>query len=369
MSGSDVVNGSNPEVMDVSTPEGRAKVAHLLIMVHGIRDFGQWQTELKSVLPASGIATVSIWYGYFDLFRFLFPFSWFRSAAIDKVARRVREAQKLYPNARYSYLAHSFGTYVVGKMLLEDPNFQAHRIIFCGSVLPADFPIAQLRCNFDPPLLNDVGAKDIWPILADKITWGYGSAGSTGFGQPNVEDRFHNHGHGNFLTADFARQFWTDFLTIGTIKPGIVPPQSSFLRRAAFVFPLKYLLLLAIAAFGAYWFTERPDLACTEKWLSQKEYDDCFEIAKQDKAPRVVEGRRSWFGFGGDVLKARWVAASYRACFYSKSVMDWDEFVEWNGDLSQKGYYPISVRSFLNQEDVESVQATWWKKGCGKPLG
>lgn len=357
-----------PEAIDISSVEGRAKVKHVVIMVHGIRDFGEWQTELKSALPASGIAAVSIWYGYFDLFRFLFPFSWFRRAAITKVSQRVREAQSLYPNAKYSYLAHSFGTYVVGKMLLEDPNFRAHRIIFCGSVLPSDFPIAQLRCNFDPPLLNDVGTRDIWPILAEKITWGYGSAGSTGFGQANAENRFHDCGHGNFLTAEFASDFWTGFLKSGEIKPGIVPPGPSFWRRAAFTVPVKYLILLLLVISGAYWYTARPDLPCTEKWLNFTDYDACFDVAKSTKAPVVVEGRRSWFGFGEDSLRAHWITTSHPECFYSYSRLTRSQLVNENTRLNEDGYFPISVRSFTNKEHVQRFQATWLKKECPVPI-
>lgn len=333
---------------------------HVVIMVHGIRDFGEWEDALDRELGKSGIVTVGIKYGYFDAFRFLFPGSWFRNAVIRKVAQRVREAQALYPNAQYSYLAHSFGTYVVGKMLLEDPSFRAHRIVFCGSVLPADFPIAQLRCNFSAPVLNDIGTKDYWPVLALSSTWGYGSAGATGFGQPNVKDRYHDHGHPGFLKARFAKTFWVPFFKSGEVIPGIVPTEVRYLVRLLYVVHLKYAALCALVLLASFWVWQRPDLSCTEKWLGGNEYQECFDSAKVDLRPIVVEGRRSWLNPSLNEFRAKWVPKTARLCFAARSVLSRANYAKLNGNLVDQGYEPpLSVRSFVDAGNTELVQAVW----------
>lgn len=347
------------DMIDASTPGGRAKINHVLIMVHGIRDFGEWEQALEQELPKDDIATVAIKYGYFDAFRFLFPFSTFRKAVIVKVAQRVRDAQALYPNAKYSYLAHSFGTYVVAHMLLRDPSFQAHRIIFCGSVLPADFPIAQLRCNFSAPVLNDIGIKDIWPMLAASATWGYGSAGSTGFGQAHVKDRYFPYKHGDFLTAKFAQDFWLPFLVRGEAKPGIAPPPAGLLKRLLSVVSLKYVLLLALFTVAAFIFWQQPTSSCSQKWLGKEAFGQCSDMLEADNTPLVIEGRRGWFGFGDDEFKASWVPGTRGRCYYSRSRLNKPDFTVLNGRLSELGYYPASVRSFSSSSGTELFQSVW----------
>lgn len=36
-------------------------------------------------------------------------------------------------------LLHSFGTYIVGHLIRNEPSFRVRRVIFCGSILPYDF--------------------------------------------------------------------------------------------------------------------------------------------------------------------------------------------------------------------------------------
>lgn len=270
----------------------------------------------------------------------------------------MREAQTLYPNAKFSYLAHSFGTYVVAKMLIDDPNFIANRIVFCGSVLKSDFPFSKLR-GFSAPLLNEVGTRDIWPFLAASLTWGYGSAGSVGFGQPYVKDRFHHHGHSQFLSAKFAQDYWVPFLQNGQLIEGVVPPPPNFTRRLLSTFSIKYFLVALLSFVAVWWKIYRPDLNCTERWLNQKEYNSCFQESKDESVPIIVEGRRSWFGYGNDEFNAKWVFRSTNICYDSRSLLDRDNFAELNARLTNLGYIPISVKSFLSSDNTERFQSTW----------
>ena len=85
---------------------------HIVLLIHGIRDYGLWQTEIKDELHRSGFVAVSTNYGRFHLVRFLIPVSFFRNQAIAEIERQVRDVRKEYPNSPISVIAHSFGTYV-----------------------------------------------------------------------------------------------------------------------------------------------------------------------------------------------------------------------------------------------------------------
>jgi hypothetical protein len=60
-----------------------------------------------------------------------------------------------------SVISHSFGTYVISKIIAEYPEFQWERIIFCGSVVRDDFRFDQVLERFRHPLLNEVGQRII----------------------------------------------------------------------------------------------------------------------------------------------------------------------------------------------------------------
>ena len=96
-------------------PAGR----HLIITVHGIRTFGQWQERLEALLkrgahPGERLEVVHYKYGYFSAFAFL-------SVALRWVAVRRFRAELLSltrePCTRVDIVAHSFGTYLVARAL------------------------------------------------------------------------------------------------------------------------------------------------------------------------------------------------------------------------------------------------------------
>src|SRR5262249_29519767 len=98
-------------------------------------------------------------------------------------------------------------------------------------------------------ILNEVGIRDIWPALAESVTWGYGSAGTYGFRRPLVYDRWHNGArHGYFLTPQFCKTFWVPYLKRAAIIDGKEDPKSPALwLQIISVFRIKYLgIALAI---------------------------------------------------------------------------------------------------------------------------
>src|SRR5262249_42968062 len=130
---------------------------HVVILVHGIRDFALWQETVGKSMSEGGFQVEFTNYGRFDLLRFLVPLQYFRRRAIEEVLKQIRIAKQTSGAEEISIIAHSFGTYVVSHILQENFDLKFRRIIFCGSVVRYGFPFEQFYQRFDSPILNEVG--------------------------------------------------------------------------------------------------------------------------------------------------------------------------------------------------------------------
>lgn len=220
-----------------------------VVLVHGIRTHAEWYRDVRDTLQGSGYKVYLTNYGRFDLVRFLLPFPFFRNRSKEKIIRQIRDARKSDPNADFSIIAHSFGTYVVSRILQDEFDIRVKRIIFVGSVVRYDFPFEQFSERFEGQILNEVAAKDPWPAFAESITTGYGSAGTFGFKRPRVVDRWHGGGHSTILNAQYCVQFWLPFLDEGAIVQTTDSPHVPFWIRLLNFLRLKYWIVLAIALF------------------------------------------------------------------------------------------------------------------------
>jgi hypothetical protein len=149
-------------------------------------------------------------------------------------------------------IAHSFGTYVISCLLRDEFDIRFHRVIFCGCVVPYDFPFENVVSKFQPPILNEVGTEDIWPAMAESLTPSFGSAGTYGFRRAFVRDRWHNGAaHGYFLNPKFAADFWIPFLNSGLAIEGSNPAAepSSWVKLISTI-KLKYVLGALIVVAG-----------------------------------------------------------------------------------------------------------------------
>ena len=202
-------------------------VTDVVVLVHGIRDWGAWHQSVRDVLQSDTLRVTGPKYGYFHLIRFLSPWD-FGQQPLERVLSAIRDARTAFPDARISIIAHSFGTYLVARALRENPDIEVFRLIFCGSVVPQDFRWSSVRSQIGRAgdrdksryIVNDCGNADIWPVLGMAAGWRYGNAGTDGFGDVMVSDRFHNGGHGLFFDQDFQTRFWKPFITEGEIVKG-----------------------------------------------------------------------------------------------------------------------------------------------------
>jgi pimeloyl-ACP methyl ester carboxylesterase len=204
----------------------------VVILVHGIRTRAMWQGEVRNALEGCGLVAIPTNYNKFDILRFLLPLETPKLLPVRKVEAEVRSARKKFPDGHISLLAHSFGTYISGK-LLSSGEHKFDRIVLCGSVLRSDFDFASAEGRFTT-IVNEIGCRDIWPALAATISCAYGPTGSFGFNRGNfVKDRKHaKYGHSHFLNREFCLRFWLPYFSEGRHdEPGDVDATPSRVVR------------------------------------------------------------------------------------------------------------------------------------------
>lgn len=179
--------------------------AHVISVVHGIRDRGFWIHEWQALCDRSWttIRIAPISYGWLGIVPFiLFPVSAARSGLIE---RRMRDVLTAYPEARHTIMAHSNGSKIVSEVL--DRFAGAYRtVIFLGSIAPAS---AADRFPRDRSVIvNDCSRSDPWPVRAEAINpRQFGATGTFGFCHDRVRDRFLPLDHLGYLTVDYFEHF------------------------------------------------------------------------------------------------------------------------------------------------------------------
>jgi internalin A len=228
---------------------------HVVILIHGIRTQASWQNELRNTLEKEGFVVEPTNYQYYDLVRFLFPWQLFAGPVTNNITEQIRQTLAMNKGADCSIIAHSFGTFVLTRILRDNADLDFNRIIFCGSVVPQKFRFQDYRKRFEAPLLNEIGTRDFWPVFAEVVTFGYGAAGTYAFRRPGTRDRLHNRkAHSDFLNRDFCKKYWIPFLRDGTIiendEKAEPPP---WWLWAVSVLKIKYFLLAAAAILLYRW--------------------------------------------------------------------------------------------------------------------
>jgi len=228
---------------------------HVVILVHGIRDYALWQDAIRTELESEGFKVELSNYERLNLVEFLEPSTILRRRAIAEVWEDIKTIRQNNRNALISVIAHSSGTYVIARLMQKNFDAVFHRVIFCGSVVRYRFPFKKLQNQFTQPILNEVGTRDIWPALAESVTIGYGSAGTYGFRKPLIRDRWHNGAHhGYFLEPTFCKTYWVPFLRDGKLTPGSKKPEPpSPLLVLLSIFKLKYILVAIALYFTVGW--------------------------------------------------------------------------------------------------------------------
>jgi pimeloyl-ACP methyl ester carboxylesterase len=228
----------------------------LLLLIHGIRTRAEWQSRLRALVEEGhDVTVVNIMYGYFDVLRFWLPIFGAREAAINDLKRSVRDALRVNgrTNPEVLVICHSFGTYAITRILREEPDIEIDRLLLSGSIVPRTFKWESLP-NCPSHVLNDVGTKDIWPVLAKAASWGYGITGTFGFGAPRVRDRFHALGHSDIFSEQFMRRYWLPWIRDDDIVMSeyeVQRPTVPLLLSIGEFIPLRWVISASFA-FGVF---------------------------------------------------------------------------------------------------------------------
>ncbi len=218
---------------------------HVVILVHGIRTFGEWQERFNRLLKerTPSIEVVRYRYGFFPVVSFLIPF--LRIADIVRFRRYLEHQASAWKDARVDIVAHSFGTYIVAKALkraAKSLEIRIHTVILCGSVVDDSFQWERLTSpdGLVGRVVNYCGLRDSWVLAAAVISPFMGLGGLHGFTGPTgtrMHNRFFAFGHSGFFQGskhfegpdDFMRQNWIPLIATDQLPPeaGLDGPKTS----------------------------------------------------------------------------------------------------------------------------------------------
>lgn len=229
------------------------KPRHIVVLVHGIRTNAEWQGLASEAFAPYCMKSVPVKYGFFDVISFWFPLTFiFRHVPIRRVEDELKSIVAANRNAHVSVVAHSFGTYVISKVLKRNFDIHLFRLLLCGAIVPLRYDWRRLSNKPAGGVMNDVGTRDRLPILAETLTWGYGASGTYGFGTAEVDDNYHEFGHSGFFDRTHVDTYWIPFLFHGTYIPSpinVTRKQPGYCWELLRLVQVKYLGLGGLAYF------------------------------------------------------------------------------------------------------------------------
>jgi pimeloyl-ACP methyl ester carboxylesterase len=181
---------------------------HVVFLVHGIRDHADWHESMEYQLRQTiyarskdktgtddeSIEVISVRYGYFNAFQFLFPSQ--RRRCVRSFVDYYYQVLAKYPDVdqqNIHILAHSNGTFVVGHALRIYNEIKVGKILLAASVLPSDFNWSEINdrsqyfildsfcCDSDVPVGWLCSALSFFKVLTFLIGGGLGVGGYRGF--------------------------------------------------------------------------------------------------------------------------------------------------------------------------------------------
>jgi hypothetical protein len=205
--------------------EEQSSLRHLIITVHGIRTFGQWQERLETLVQSCdpGIKVRNYHFGYYSILAYLFPpLRWLMTLRFRRAL--IKETGQTHWD-RIDIVAHSFGTHLAAWGLYgipSDKRPKIHTIIFAASVLKQNFSWSELLSTCVGRLVNECGERDdvlLFNQFAVLFSGRAGQAGFNGMTSDGFRNRFFNFGHSGYFMKggkiydDFMQDKWVPLLT------------------------------------------------------------------------------------------------------------------------------------------------------------
>lgn len=171
----------------------RRDVTDVVFVIHGIRDEGYWTQKIARRVQQAGkqnnrglvIATETSSYGYFPMLSFLKPGA--RQEKVEWLMDRYTEARATYPTAKFHFVGHSNGTYLLAKALHDYPSIRFNQVVFAGSVVQRNYQWHKFIPHRVKSVLNFVATADwvvaffpklskvsvfkIWEVLDMMASW------------------------------------------------------------------------------------------------------------------------------------------------------------------------------------------------------
>jgi pimeloyl-ACP methyl ester carboxylesterase len=261
---------------DTLPEEPDPSVKHVAFVIHGIRDDGYWTRKIAQKIQEKALSpghpNGSTWrcvtssYGYFAMLPFVLP--WIRRQKVEWLMDEYVGARARYPNAEFSYIGHSNGTYLVARALKDYPAACFRNVLFAGSVVRRGYDWAGLlSANRVRKVLNVVATRDwvvaLFPMGLEPFRrfFDLGGAGFAGFDQAHPEAEVPSLSEVRYVigshSAGLAETQWSriaDFIVEGKVPPSDDPDYS---KKQCFLWVgvskvstivLLFLLLLVAAA-------------------------------------------------------------------------------------------------------------------------
>ena len=205
-------------------PHKVEKKNKVLFPLHGIRTYGKWYDQLITVIQSNKflctwLCRTDKWrYGKFPLIFFIIGstrnarIKWFRStysSVMNDKDLQIEDGD--FP----SFIAHSFGTYILGYALLRYENIRLEKIILCGSILPVNFPWDKIiERGQVQAVRNEYGVKDFWCKNVRHFIPGTGLSGVKGFkcAHPRLDQKKFLFGHSEYFEIGHMKNYWMPFL-------------------------------------------------------------------------------------------------------------------------------------------------------------
>jgi len=198
---------------------------HIVVTVHGIRTFGQWQQRLEMLFKDSPeIAFYHFRFGYFSIAAFVFPLT--RWLLVSRFRRELRAVVQRHQPLHLDIVGHSFGTHLIAwalRGLRDDEDIRVRTLILSGSVLRADHYWADLIPSRIGRVVNDCGIEDSVLLLSQFVVPLTGMAGRVGFvgmNGPEFVNRYSTFGHSGYFqdadgkpSDDYMRANWVPLLS------------------------------------------------------------------------------------------------------------------------------------------------------------
>lgn len=171
-------------------------VTDVVFVMHGIRDLGYWTEKIARHVQRKALSNGRVFavetssYGYFPLLPFLLPSK--RRKVVEWFMDRYTGCKAQYPKARFHFVGHSNGTYLLAKALKEYPCCHFDNVVFAGSVVPTQYNWDEFKYNRRQvqSIMNYVATTDwvvaLFPKAFEMLKiQDLGSAGHDGFVQVN----------------------------------------------------------------------------------------------------------------------------------------------------------------------------------------